>query len=222
MRIYEGLSHNAEVDVRTQAFIKDRLKTLGIEQRLKAGEWVNILPDDKELTGWQIERGNCQLLPDGSLEVRSAEYGHALYSRARLGSRFEVKGEVVTVDSSTGAFQGGLVIGLPEPDSWDWDALRIKRNPDEGDIVAFSEGWSRNQILQRAKINSETNSFYLSYSPKAVTISVNGEDVFTDTKAPDNWHLTGLQMHVGVGAFNNMNKTTLLYRNLQVHQLSEN
>jgi hypothetical protein len=127
---------------------------------------------------------------------------------------------VVTVASSTGAFQGGIVIGLPEPDSWDWDALRVKRNRDEGDIVAFSEGWSRNQITRRVKINSETNSFYLSYSPERVTISVNGEDVFSNVKAPENWHLTGLEMHVGIGAFNNMNKTTLRYQNVQVHQLN--
>lgn len=220
LHLYQGLSHEAGADQRTIAFIRDRLQTLDIEQQLQAGKWVDMLPSDTNFTGWRVERGRFQLLPDGSLEVQSGDAGHVIYSRVRMGKSFEVRGEIEKVRSSTADFQGGVVIGLPQPEMWDWDAFRLKRNGDEGNLVAFSEGWSRNQVYFPVKINDETNSFYLRFALNKITASVNGQQIFKDVKPPENWHLTTNEMHFGLGAFNDINKTTMRYRNVQVHQLS--
>lgn len=220
LQLYQGLSHEAGADQRTGAFIQDRLKTLEVEQQLQSGNWVDMLPADTNFTGWHIERGRFQLLPDGSLEVQSGENGHVLYSRARVGKSFEVRGEIEKVRSSTADFQGGVVIGLPQPDTWDWDAFRLKRNGDEGNLVAFSEGWSATQVFFPVKLNDETNSFDLRFELNRITASVNGQQVFKDIKPPQNWQLTTNEMHFGLGAFNDINKTTMRYRNIQVRQLS--
>ncbi len=220
LQLYQTLSHNTNIDQSTAAFVRDRLKTLDIEQRLQSGEWVSMLPDDPAFTGWNIVRGDFHLMPDGSLEVNSAHEGHILYSRARIGKSFEVKGEIITVQSSTGAFQGGVVLGLPEPDYWTWDSFRLRRNKVR-DQVTFAEGWSTAEVLYPASLNDVTNTFDLRFGMNRITASVNGTTVFQNVAPPENWHLTTNEMHFGLGAFNNMNVTTLRYRDVQVRVLPE-
>jgi len=222
VQLYQDLSYEAGVDQRTSAFIKDRVQTLDIEQQLKTGNWVNMLPTDKDFTGWRIERGRFQLLPDGSLEVQSGENGHVIYSRAVVGKSFEVRGEIEKVNSSTADFQGGIVIGLPQPDTREWDAFRLERNGDEGNLVAFSEAWSRTQAYFPVKLNDVTNSFDLRFELNKITALVNGQQVFKNIRPPENWYLSTNEMHFGLGAFNDSNKTTMRYRNVQIRQLSGN
>ena len=219
-QLYTGLKAATNADKRTRDFILDRLATLGLEKGLQAGEWVDFMPPDTNFTGWYIARGKCERLPDGTLEIQSGPTGHILYSRVQMGKDFEVKGEFETVRSSTKSFQGGLVIGIPEPDSRNWNAFRVIRNPYEGDFACFAEGWSKNEIYNPVKLNSNTNSFYLHFQIDKVSASVNGQQVFKEVKPHENRYFSTNEIHLGLGAFNDMNDTVIRYRHIQVHQLS--
>jgi hypothetical protein len=220
-RLYSGLKAATNADERTRAFIRDRLVTLELGKRLQAGEWVDFMPPDTNFTGWCVMRGKCKRLPNGALEVRSDATGHMLYSRVPMGKDFEVKGQFEAVSSSTRAFQGGLVLGIPEPESWGWNAFRIKRNDDEGDIACFAQGWSKNQIYGTAKLTA-TNSFLFRFQAGKVSASVNGQDVFKEVKPRENWYFSTNEVHLGLGAYNDMNDTVIRYSHIQVHQLPAN
>jgi hypothetical protein len=221
-QLYTGLKAANNADERTREFIQDRLATLEMEKRLRAGEWVDFMPPDTNFTGWCVMRGKCNRLPDGTLEVQSDATGHMLYSRVPMGKDFEVKGQFEAVSSSTRCFQGGLVIGIPDPDSWSWNAFRVIRNDYEGDFACFAEGWSKKQIYGPAKLNNNTNSFQFRFQAGKVSASVNGQDVFKEVKPPENRYFSTKEIHLGLGAFNDMNDTVIRYSHIQVHQLPTN
>jgi hypothetical protein len=218
-QLYTGLKTATNADERTREFIRDRLATLELEKRLQAGEWVDFMPPDTNFTGWCVKRGKFKRLPDGTLEVQSDSTGHMLYSRVPMGKNFEVKGGFEAVSSSTKAFQGGLVIGIPEPESWGWDAFRVKRNDDEGDIACFAQGWTRNQIYGPAKLNPNTNSFQFRFQAGKVSASVNGREIFKEVLPPENRYFSTNEVYFGFGAFNDMNDTVIRYRNVQIRKL---
>jgi hypothetical protein len=222
LQLYARLKTTTNADERTREFVQDRLATLGLEKCLRAGEWVDFMPPDTNFTGWCVARGKCKRLPDGTLEVQSDATGHMLYSRVPMGKDFEVKGQFEAVSSSTRAFQGGLVIGIPEPESWGWDGFRVKRNNDEGDLASFAQGWSKKQIYGPAKLNSNTNSFQFRFQAGKVSASVNGRDIFKEVNPPENGYFSTNEIYLGLGAFNDMNDTVIRYRHIQVHQLPAN
>ncbi len=222
IKILTALKNVPTVEPRTLKFIQDRLPTLELERRLEAGEWVDFLPADASFRSWCIERGKVRRLADGALEVESGQDGHALYSRVRMGTEFEVKGDIETVRSSSSAFQGGLVIGLPEPDAGAWYAFRIKRNTDEGELAAYAIGWSKRQVYQPVRLNDKTNSFHLHFRPDSIKASVNGQAIFNQVKPPKNSNFSTNAIHLGLGAFNDSNETVIRYRNLKVRQIAKN
>ncbi len=221
-QLYNELKTATNADERTRAFMRDRLATLELEKRLQAGEWVDFMPPDTNFTGWCVMRGKCKRLPDGALEVRSDATGHMLYSRVPMEKDFEVKGQFEAVSSSTRAFQGGLVLGIPEPESWGWNAFRVKRNDDEGDIACFAQGWTKHQIYGPAKLNSNTNSFQFRFQAGKVSASVNGREIFKEVNPRENWYFSTNEVYLGLGAFNDMNDTVIRYSHIQVHQLPTN
>ena len=204
-----------------QIFVGERLASLTMESRLQAGEWVNFLPTTTNLTGWQVERGQCRLLPDGALEVQSDQNGHLLYSRVRMSTDFEVTGKFEVVRSSDQAFQAGLALGLPQWETQNWLAFRIKRNANEGDVASVSRHWTVKQILSPLPLDARMNSFLFRFQDGKVTASINGHEVFRNVAPPKNSLLATDDFRLGLGAFNDSNATTIRYANLQVRQLSK-
>jgi hypothetical protein len=220
VRMYTELSAATNTDERTRSFIRERLTTLAMEERLQKGQWVDFLPTGETLPGWAVERGQFTALPDGALEVHSDQGGHMLYSRARVGNEFEVRGTFEVVRSSTTAFQAGLVMGLPEFETPGWYyGFRVKRNTDEGDVASFAEGWSTRQIYKPATINSGTNTFYFRFQRGLVSATVNDQKVFENAKPPELRGIPKEEMLVGLGAFNDTNETVIRYRNVQIRKL---
>jgi GYF domain 2 len=219
LQLYTKMAATTNADERTMAFVQDRLVTLGMEARLDKGEWVDFLPSGTNFSGWYVERGKCRRLPDGALEVESGEGGHLLYCRVQMGMNFEVKGGFTVVHSSTRAFQAGLVMGLPDFDTYGWDAFRIKRNDDEGDVVTFSEHWTKNRVLSPVALNSKTNSFDFRFQNDKVTAFVNGQEVFDKVNPPENYYLSTNEFLLGLGAFNDMNNTVIRYDTVKARKL---
>lgn len=220
LQLYTELSAATNTDERTQAFLRDRLTTVGLEQRLKSGEWIDFLPSGENLPGWTVERGKCSALPDGALEVQSDQAGHIIFSRARVGTDFEVRGAFEIVQSSTEAFQAGLVVGIPQFGSSGWCGFRMKRNADEGDVVSFAESWSTRQLRTPVTLNKGTNTFLFRFQHGLVSATVNDKEVFKSVKPPEHTGLPRTESHVGLGAYNDTNTTVIRYRNVQIRKLS--
>jgi hypothetical protein len=219
LQIYKGLSALTSPDARTDSFVRDRLATLGLEQRLQAGDWVDFLPTDANFTGWHVGFGKFTVQPDGALHVQSDQYGHLMYSRVRLGRGFEVRGQFEVVSSTTKAFQAGLVMGLPQYENYNWYAFRVKRNSDEGDLASFSQHWTKRQIMSPVPLDSRTNSFDFRFQNGRVSATVDGREVFKDVPPPKDAYVTTNEFFLGLGAFNNSNSTVIRYRQIQVRRL---
>lgn len=219
LKIYQHLAASPETDELGQKFVQDRLASLHAEQHFQAGEWVDFLPKDTNFTGWHIEFGKFKLLPDGALEVQSDQWGHLAYSRMRPGMNFEVRGQFEVVTSTTTAFQAGLAMGLPQYDTYNWYAFRMKRNSDEGDVASFSQHWTKRQVLAPVALDSHTNTFDVIFQQGQITATVDGHQVFDDVAPPRNAYVSTNEFLLGLGAFNDSDSTVIRYRNLQVRRL---
>jgi len=219
LRLYGEAAAVNNLDERTHAFIQDRLATLALEQQLHQGGWISFQPDSPEKpVGWNPAWGSYKIA-NGALEVTSGQQGHLLYSRARVGYDFELKGRFEVVRSSTKAFQAGIVLGIPEFNSSAWLAFRMKRNADEGDVASFSQQWGHNQIRTPVALDSGTNSFHFRLEGWRVTASVNGKEVFQQADPPRNVYINTNEVLVGIGAYNDMNETVIRYRDLQIRKI---
>jgi len=218
-RRFTELLAATRADERTREFVQARLASLAMEQRLQKGEWVDFLPSQNDDPGWVCSRGKIQRLPDGSLEVQSGPEGHFLFSRARVGSNFEIRGEFEVVRSSTKYFQAGLVMGTPDVDAYGFHAFRIKRHQLEGDIACFARGWGPRQIQQRVKLNDAPISFDFRLDRGHITASVNGDEVFKDAVPKETIDTPGEDVRAGLGAYNDTNDTVIRYRNVQIRKL---
>jgi hypothetical protein len=221
LRLFTDLRTATNGDSRTLEFIQIRLASLAMEQRMQKGEWVDFLPSQDNDPGWVCSRGKIQRLPDGALEVCSGPAGHFIFSRARVGSNFEIRGEFEVVRSSTKYFQAGLVMGTPDVDAYVFQAFRIKRHQEEGDIACFAEGWGRRQIQQQVKVNDTHNTFDFRLDRGHITVSVNGEEVFKNAVPKDALDTPTRDIRAGLGAYNDSNDTVIRYRNVQIRKLAQ-
>jgi hypothetical protein len=181
---------------------------------------VDFLPTGTNFIGWSVGFGKFRPQPDGSLEVQSDQNGHLIFSRVRVGTEFEVRGQFEVVSSTSQAFQAGLVMGVPQYDTYNWYAFRMKRNSDEGDVAAFSQHWTKRQIMTPVPLDSHANSFDFRFQSGRVSATVNGRDVFKDVPPPKNTSVSTNEFLLGLGAFNDSNSTVIRYRQIQVRRLS--
>ena len=220
LKQYESLDNRSDLDDLTRSFVQDRLETLALEAGLQRHEWVNYLPTDTNLTGWHVERGDCRLNSDGSLEVHSGLNGHLLYSRARVGPDFEVRGQYEVERSTSKSFEGGLVMGLPQFASYNWYSFRIKRNGVDGDVSDFAKNWTVQRILTPVTLDNATNSFYFRFHNGKVSASVNQRQVFSEMTPAWKIDVAADGFYVGLGAFSDKNDTAIRYRGVQVRSLA--
>jgi hypothetical protein len=206
-------------DARTKEFIQRRVAQLTVEKRLQEGQWVDLLPANEHDPDWVFSFGQPRRLADGALEVEFGPKGHMLFSKARAGRNFEVRGRFETVRSSNKNFQAGLVMGVPNFDGYNWYGFRLKRHDEEGDVVSLGQGWSRRQIAQHVVLNDGTNAFDFILQNKRVTASVNGVEVFHQAALPAVIHVPDNSYLVGLGAFSDSTNAVIRYRDVQIRQL---
>jgi hypothetical protein len=219
LKLYTELKAMPEADERTEEFIQCRMAELSDEKRLKDGDWVSLLPTRDDDPNWVVSFGKIHVLPDGALEVESGPKGHMLYSQVRPGENFEVRGQFEVVHSANKNFQGGLVMGMPDFDGYEWYGFRLKRHDEEGDVTCFAQGWTREQIVHNSVLNDVTNSFDFILQDGCVTASVNGVKVFDKAVAPAQIDIPEDSFMIGLGAFNDSPDTIIRYRNVQLKKL---
>jgi hypothetical protein len=219
LKMYRELDAATKADERTATFVRDRLATVEMEQRLKTGEWVDFLPAGTNSPGWAVQYGKCLKAEVGALDIQSGQTGHSIVSRAQVGPNFEVRGSFEVVQTSTKSFQAGLDMGMPQFGYLGWYGFRMKRNADEGDVVAFAQGWSTTQLVKPVTLNSDTNSFTFRFQGGLVSATVNGQTIFKNAKPPYNDKVPKKECLLGLGAYNDANETVIRYRNVQVRKL---
>jgi hypothetical protein len=220
LQVYTELSASPTLDERTRAFVQDRLVTLTLEREVQQGGWVDFMPSGEKPPGWRVALGKWKTLPDGAIEVQAGPAGHLCYSRARFGTNYEVKGTFEVERTSNGSFDAGLVMGLPNMDTFGWYGFRIRRCRDEKDAAVFSTHWTKGHfLLGPTALNGDTNTFEFRFQNGKVSASVNDRKVFQEVTPPANYDLPGDSFLLGLGAFNDMNDTVIRYRSVQVRKL---
>lgn len=219
LKHYKKLNDVPDPGARIKTFIEARLSELTAEKRLQQGDWVSLLPARDDDPDWVYCFGKAHVLSDGALEVESGAKGHMLYPRIRTGADFEVRGEFEVVHSANKNFQGGLVMGVPDFDGYEWYGFRLKRHDEEGDVVCFAQGWSRRQIVRHVILDDVTNSFDFTLQSGKVTALVNGVKVFDQAAVPANLYVAGDSWLVGLGAFSDSPDTIIRYRNVKLRKL---
>ncbi len=221
LKIYDQLALETNLDELTRRFVQERQYSLNTEQHLQQGDWVPFLPTDNRFIGWQTNFGVFTVQPDGALEVSSDENGHMIYSRARIGPDFEVRGAFEVVSTSDQSFQAGLVMGVPQFETYNWYAFRIKRNDNDGDVASFSQQWSRRQVMVHLRnLDDRTNSFDFRFQRGLASATVNGQQVLTDSPPPRYSYVTTNEFMVGLGAFNDTDSTVIRYHDVQIRSLA--
>ena len=109
--------------------------------------------------------------------------------------------------------------GVPDYDGYNWYGFRIKRHDEEGDVVCFGRGWSRQRINQHLVMNDVTNSFDFIFQDGKVTASVNGVQMFNQAAPPVTMSVPDNSYLVGLGAFNDSADTVIRYRGVQLRKL---
>ncbi|HKQ36622.1 MAG TPA: DUF4339 domain-containing protein [Verrucomicrobiae bacterium] len=219
LRRYQELLAAGDSDMRTTKLAKARIAALELEKKLAAGEWIDLFPTATNDPAWEISFGEVRRLPEGGLEVSSKKQGHMLFSRARVGLDFEVRGEFEALKTSNGDFQAGLVMGLPDFSTTDWYAFRMKRNGDEGQLVSFSKGWSKTQVAKPLSLNKR-NTFQFTFHEGLVNASVNDRTVLQNAKLRGTLVANKSEFLVGLGAFNDMNETVVRYDRVQLRKVA--
>jgi hypothetical protein len=218
VKLYTELSSSPGTDERTREFSRCRLAALKQEQLLAKGEWIDLMPADEKDPNWAFTDNKVRRLPDGALEVESGPRGHRFYCRTRVGPQFEVTGEFELVRSSSGDFQAGLVMGLPDSLNSDWYSFRMKRNSGDGQVASFSHGWTSRQVASRATLNDNRNSFRFTLEDGKADAWVNGIQVLQQA-APGNEANLRDDCLLGLGAYNDTDETVIRYRNIKVRRL---
>jgi hypothetical protein len=193
---------------------------LSAEKQLNDGKWIGLLPSSDDDPNWVFSFGKVHVLPDGAVEVESGPKGHMFYPRVRAGMNFEVRGQFEVVRSANKNFQGGVVMGVPDFDGYEWYGFRLKRHTgEEGDVSCFAIGWSREQIVRHLVLNDVTNSFDMTFQDGKVSAAVNGVNVFDQADPPRAISVPHNSYLVGLGAFNDSSDTVIRYRNVQLRKL---
>lgn len=218
LKRYKNLSSMPQTDSRTGRFIRARLAAIEQEIALAKGEWIDFLPNGENDPNWEFFDQPIRKLNDGGVEIESGPTGHAIYSRTRIGCNFEVTGEIEFVRSSTGAFQAGLMMGIPDDARPRWYAFRIKSNEVEGKVASFSRGWTSQEFAIATELNKNRNTFRFRLRQRHVEAWIN--DVLTLRVAePEEQFLLDDHSMLGLGAFNDSNETVVRYRNIKVRRI---
>lgn len=219
IKTYKDLRAKPHSDDRTKRFIEARLPALEQEFRLAKGEWIDLLPADQQDPSWELFGHTIRKLADGAIEIEAGPGGHAIYCRTRIGPDFEVTGEFEVVRSSTGAFQAGLMMGIPDDPSPGWYAFRIMRNSSGGDTASFSRGWTRQELAMPAKLKDGPNAFRFTMQQRRVNAWVNDILILRVAEEQERFLLKDNCM-LGLGAYNDRNETVIRYRNVRVRRIT--
>jgi hypothetical protein len=218
IKLYQECATNS-AGVRAQQFIRHRLASLALERQLQSGRWVDFSPKTTNDLNWTASRCRWSVLRDGGLEIQAGANESLLTSRVRVGSNFEIRGELEVAGSATNGFAAGIVMGLPELAGSNCFVFYLKRQAKADDVVAFSQDWSTNGVVKSFPFKDTRNSFTFQLRDGQAVATVNGLRVFARVPGPGGIWVADRDYLLALGALSVGNDTVLRYHNLQVRRL---
>lgn len=218
LRHYKAAEQKAAGDPPSLAFVRQKLAMLTLEQQWTTGDWIPFLPSPG-LDGWHVERGHWKVLEDGALEVETEVDGMLITSLARLGSNFELKGEIELVSSSNGEFQAGVVFGYPGMKDSRWMSFRVKRNSKEGETAYFSRHFYAPDTPVKVPVSEKNQVLIQSWRGK-VTAYLNGKVLVESLTPPEGALPQKPDCRVGFGGFYDQNQCVVRFRNVMIRKLN--
>lgn len=203
-------SDSAKLSPAARAYLEKRTAIMDIEDRLKKGETVSLMPDEKFLA-WSREGGGWRLKEE-VLEHLGREAAHVTTNEARVGDTFTVEGEIEVTDPGEGA-QVWIAHGYPERTDKDrWIAVRFAFNTKEA-VALLSNGMGA--PLEHPAIQVQPRfKFAIQSSPAGITLTVDGKPVFENVPAPEDY-VKERYSQIGFGAATQSEKTRI-----RIHALS--
>jgi hypothetical protein len=121
----------AKIDKKNKArpYLRNRSAALNIEAQLAGGDWVNIQPD-ADLAGWTAARGEWSVDAQGGLigrlDIRGQDprdrRGMTLLCRARVGTRFELRGHAEIIEPNDKFAGYGAIVAYAYPGNY-WECF---------------------------------------------------------------------------------------------------
>ena len=215
----EGL-RGVALDDDARPLVEDLRRLLAVETRLEGRDWVPFLPTSTNDPLWRLGGGTVEKADTNAFEIRIKDGSHTAYSRLRVGSDFEIRGEFEVVSTSNGDFQAGFVFGHPESSGRGWQSVRFKQSREEGAVATIAQAWSRTQVLRPAPVLAKgANRFRFRLKGCRATVELNGKRVFDNDAFPDGPRISTDDYEVGIGAYNRDFETVVRYRNVEIRRL---
>jgi hypothetical protein len=152
--------------------VDTRLATVKFERALTSGEWVP-LHVDPSLAGWQIQRGDWTGTSEGNLVNQGQGASAFIFHLGRVGTEFEIRGSFEAGKSGLGILIGH---GDDEETVERWITCMIK-----GGQAYFLDRFYRCDF-RKEKLTAapSTTSFLITCRGGKTSLSINGNEVFTD------------------------------------------
>lgn len=203
---YEAIRTDAKDDSAVSRFIRDTTAPIAIEGALSMGDWADLRAST-DLVEWHSKyKGSWSVEPDGTIVLTPPDNaGPELLSRARFGTRFEIRGQVEFGYEYRRAF-----VAFRHPTLVLYACL--DRSNKE---VSVCQGFAKR--LQHEPVElGEKNDFLVRYRDGRISIHVDGKPAIEDFDCDIR---RDQPMEVGVGAFVFGDEPVLKFRNLQVRKL---
>ena len=223
-KIYATILAAVDTDDRTRQYIRCRVASLEVEQKLATGAWVDFLPHSVDDPNWVCSMGTARVT-NGFFEVQSSGDGYLFYARPIIGRDFEVKADFEVVDDTGGDFNTGLIFGQPttsgRADTPHWYAFRIRRSQAGGNFASVSLGWSKAESRWQPSVHRGRNTFDFvlhgdSFSNTVNSIHLGAPAVPTRTNT-----VPASSFLLGIGAPDPNTNTIVRYRSLQLRRLDK-
>jgi len=215
------LVEECESDPRAKTYVKNRLATIEMEDRLGNGGWVSFLPP-KDFTGWRIDQGIWEVLPDGDLECVGDRGETALFCRSRVSSDFEIQGTIelpwAHEDSACGGaslFLGDLLWGKEN-----WMSVTLTCYPEGKETCCYQHCFYRTPSETKAVLEKR-NTIRLVCFNGSVALWINGAQVLEDVPPDEDVKIDRDDCRLGFGHKWNKKGNVVRYRGFRVRRLQK-
>lgn len=192
------------------ALVNSRLAAVRFERQLAQGDWVRLAVDSS-LDGWQVQKGDWTGDAEGKLTVRGRGTSAFIHHLARVGTEFQIRGEVKSGKSGFGVLIGH---GFDSNSKEHWLSCMCKRGR-----AYILDRYYACTIDKRdtPKSTKDTTAFLITAHQGKITIEIDGVETHSQV-VPGEFHSpqTPLPLmqdgHIGFcnSQFDNNDVTTIL------------
>jgi len=178
---------------------------------------VPFLPHGPELPGWEAFHGDWEVLADGGLRARPDTRGTWISCNARVGTEFELRGEVELGPGAEGGYQAGPLFGDLHRDGPTWFSFRLFRDRYSADGTQLAAKFTPAGVLAKFALRTDSNSFRVLSRNGRFSAWVNERQVVFEWPPPKALPRDSM---VGFGGYRDDNDFVVTYRRVELRRLA--